>query len=65
MLNPINFIVIPFKDNPIVKATQQKIDYQGCRDAFDIGGFACAFAPKLNIEECYDNNLKHFHDCLK
>ena len=63
--NIIDMPVIPFKDHPLVKATQKKIDVKVCREAFDNGGFICAFAPKLKIRDCYDNNLKTFHECLE
>lgn len=63
-LTPTNFIRIPFKEHPLVKATQKNIDHKACRKAFDNGGLICAFAPKLKIRECYDKNLKDFHDCL-
>ena len=65
LLAPTNFIKIPFNDNPVVKATQKNIDNKACKKAFDNGGLVCAFAPALLIEECYDNNEKFFHDCLK
>ena len=32
---------------------------------FDNGGFICVFAPKLTIKNCYDKNLKDFHECLE
>lgn len=35
-----------------------------CRETFDNGGLLCAFAPKLKIRDCYETNLKTFHDCL-
>jgi len=64
LLAPTNFIKIPFKNHPLVEATQQNIDNKACREAFDNGGFICAFAPKLKIRDCYDKNLKDFHECL-
>jgi len=65
LLAPTNFINIPFKEHPIVVATQKNIDQKVCREAFDNGGFICAFAPKLKIRDCYDKNLKDFHECLE
>jgi hypothetical protein len=35
-----------------------------CRQFFDQGGLICAFAPKLQIRNCYETNLKNYHDCL-
>ena len=49
---------IPFKEHPIVEAAQKNIDYKACKEAFDNGGFICAFAPKLKIRDCYEKNLK-------
>jgi hypothetical protein len=60
-----SFIQIPFKEHPIVEATQKNIDNKSCKSAFDNGGLICAFAPKLKIRDCYDKNLKDFHECLK
>jgi len=65
VLAPTSFIQVPFKGHPIVDATQKNIDVKVCREAFDNGGFICAFAPKLKIRDCYDKNLKDFHECLE
>ncbi len=65
LLAPKNFIQVPFKGHPVVDATQKNIDVKVCREAFDNGGFICAFAPKLKIRDCYDKNLKDFHECLE
>jgi len=65
LLAPTNFIKIPFKEHPLIEATQKNIDLKVCRKAFDDGGFICAFAPKLKIRDCYDKNLKDFHECLE
>lgn len=65
LLKVSNFIEIPFKEHPIIEATQKKIDLQVCKEAFDNGGFICAFAPKLKIRDCYEQNLKDFHQCLE
>lgn len=62
---PKNFVRIPFKEHPLVEATQKNIDQKACREAFDNGGFICAFAPKLKIRDCYEKNLKDFHECLE
>lgn len=64
LLAPTNFIEMPFIEHPLVEATQKNIDNKACRKAFDNGGLICAFAPKLNIKECYDMNLQNFHECL-
>jgi hypothetical protein len=64
VLAPTNFIKIPFRDHPLVEAMQKKTDLAVCREAFDNGGFICAFAPKLKIRDCLDKNLKDFHECL-
>lgn len=60
----VNMPTIPFKEHPIVAATQKNIDLKVCKEAFDNGGFICAFAPKLKIRDCYDKNLQDFHECL-
>jgi hypothetical protein len=65
VLAPTSFIQVPFKGHPIVDATQKNIDVKVCREAFDNGGFICAFAPKLKIRDCFDKNLKDFHECLE
>lgn len=65
LLAPKNFIKIPFKGHPLVDATQKNIDLKICKEAFDNGGLICAFAPKLKIRDCYDKNLKDFHECLE
>ena len=65
LLAPKNFIKIPFKGHPLVDAIQKNIDLKICKKAFDNGGFICAFAPKLKIRDCYDKNLKDFHECLE
>jgi hypothetical protein len=36
-----------------------------CRKAFDLGGLACAFAPKLIIEDCLADNEQRFLQCLE
>jgi hypothetical protein len=65
VLAPTSLIQVPYKGHPIVDATQKNIDVKVCREAFDNGGFICAFAPKLKIRDCYDKNLKDFHECLE
>ena len=44
---------------------EKKEKIKECRKAFDNSGLICAFAPKLKIRDCYDQNLKNFHECLK
>lgn len=65
LLAPTAFVQVPFKGHPIVDATQTNIDTGVCRKAFDNGGLLCAFAPKLQIRDCYNTNLKDFHNCLE
>jgi hypothetical protein len=36
-----------------------------CRKAFYIGSLACAFAPKLSIEDCLADNEQRFLQCLE
>lgn len=64
-LTPTNFVRIPYKEHPIIVQTQKNIDLKECKKPFDNGGIICAFAPKLQIKNCYDKNLKEFHECLK
>lgn len=35
-----------------------------CRQAFDVGGLACTFAPAGHIEDCLEQNEKNLFDCL-
>ena len=60
----VDMPTIPFKEHQIIQATQKNIDLKVCKEAFDNGGFICAFAPKLKIRDCYEKNLNDFHECL-
>jgi hypothetical protein len=65
VLMPNNYVKVPYipiSEKPIPKS--EKATKSECREAFDNAGFICAFAPKLQIRECYDKNLKAFHECL-
>ena len=61
-LVPKLFVKIPFRDHPLI---QKKEKVKECRKAFDNAGLICAFAPKLKIRDCLDQNLKDFHECLE
>ena len=61
-LVPKLFVKIPFKDHPLI---ERKEKIKECRKVFDNAGLLCSFAPKLQIRDCLDRNLKNFHECLK
>ena len=54
----------------VVDATPRKVEVEKirndpCRKAFNRGGFICAFAPALVIEDCLDKNEQDYLQCLK
>ena len=58
----VNMPPIPEQKQP---SGYDKDTLRVCKEAFDNGGLICAFAPKLKIRDCYEKNLKDFHECLK